>query len=330
MFASVRALLSGIIDYAGMFPPAKLPLEEAIRNYARYRTEPESWMLGRFICPAARLEELAHYVPHVCRPPLKISVLGKGGATAAEFISGFRSDLEIIGGFRKEFGPLVEPDVYEARFPVEVLRPDQREPEQLAALPALEAAVRSIIYDAYPSLRLFYELPFDETWRQSIADLTSVLWTNTDISPEEMRGRMQGIKIRCGGQSASDYPSSEQVAVTIGYCCRQGTVLKATAGLHHPFRHFDAAAKTKMHGFINIFAAAALAISGRLTEPELQSIIDDQNCANFVFDDDQLRWRSCTITTAGIERARRVLIQSFGSCSFDEPRDNLRALGLLT
>ncbi|HYT90814.1 MAG TPA: hypothetical protein VEL76_19045, partial [Gemmataceae bacterium] len=58
MSPSLRALLSGIIDYAGLFPPAKLPLAEALRNYAGYRTEPDSWMLGRFICPAARLVEL--------------------------------------------------------------------------------------------------------------------------------------------------------------------------------------------------------------------------------------------------------------------------------
>src|SRR5262245_38924762 len=59
MNPALRALLGGIIDYAGLFPPAQLPLEEAIRNYARYRTEPESWMLGRFVIPATRLKELA-------------------------------------------------------------------------------------------------------------------------------------------------------------------------------------------------------------------------------------------------------------------------------
>jgi hypothetical protein len=58
MSPSLRELLNGIIDYAGLFPPANLPLDEAVRNYARYRTEPESWMLARFVCPARRLAEL--------------------------------------------------------------------------------------------------------------------------------------------------------------------------------------------------------------------------------------------------------------------------------
>ena len=39
MSPSLRALLTGIVDYAGLFPPAQLSLDEAIRNYARYRTE---------------------------------------------------------------------------------------------------------------------------------------------------------------------------------------------------------------------------------------------------------------------------------------------------
>src|SRR4051812_41630301 len=59
MTFGLRTLLAGIIDYAGIFPPARLPLEQAIRNYARYRQGPASWMLGRFVCPAAQLTPLA-------------------------------------------------------------------------------------------------------------------------------------------------------------------------------------------------------------------------------------------------------------------------------
>jgi hypothetical protein len=44
-------LLTGLIDYAGLFPPAKLSLDQAIRNYAAYRQCPERWMLGKFVIP---------------------------------------------------------------------------------------------------------------------------------------------------------------------------------------------------------------------------------------------------------------------------------------
>src|SRR5271156_4630318 len=55
MNASLRALISGAIDYAGLFTPTGLPLDQAIRNYARYRQEDDAWMLGRFVISAARL-----------------------------------------------------------------------------------------------------------------------------------------------------------------------------------------------------------------------------------------------------------------------------------
>src|SRR5690348_2137956 len=55
---SVRALLTGAIDYAGLFPPSQLSMEEAVVNYAKYRGSEHSWMLGRFVVPVARLDEL--------------------------------------------------------------------------------------------------------------------------------------------------------------------------------------------------------------------------------------------------------------------------------
>ena len=57
-----RALLSGMVDYAGLFPPAQLPLEKAVREYALHLGEAEAWVLGRFIIPAQRLEELEPYL----------------------------------------------------------------------------------------------------------------------------------------------------------------------------------------------------------------------------------------------------------------------------
>ena len=46
---SLRALLTGVIDYAGLFPPAKLPMDQALSNYLRYRDGPDAWMLGNFV-----------------------------------------------------------------------------------------------------------------------------------------------------------------------------------------------------------------------------------------------------------------------------------------
>jgi hypothetical protein len=55
---ATRALLSGLIDHAPLFPPASLPLEEALEDHRRARSSPHSWMVARFVCPASRLAEL--------------------------------------------------------------------------------------------------------------------------------------------------------------------------------------------------------------------------------------------------------------------------------
>src|ERR671939_21225 len=90
MSASLHALLAGAVDYAGLFPPAGLPLEQAVGDYARYRREPEAWMLGRFVCPAARLAELAPFHDELFRgdEPFLFSALGRGGAGAEAVLRG--------------------------------------------------------------------------------------------------------------------------------------------------------------------------------------------------------------------------------------------------
>ena len=55
---SIHALLTGAIDYAGLFPPSQLSMEDAVVNVAKYRASEHSWMLGRFVVPVARLDEL--------------------------------------------------------------------------------------------------------------------------------------------------------------------------------------------------------------------------------------------------------------------------------
>lgn len=54
----LRVLLEHLVDYAGLFPPAALPMRDAVANYERYTESPENWMLARFIAPVSRLDEL--------------------------------------------------------------------------------------------------------------------------------------------------------------------------------------------------------------------------------------------------------------------------------
>jgi hypothetical protein len=308
MSASLHALLAGIVDYAGLFPPARLPLDEAIRNHARYRSEPESWMLGRFVCPAERLHELSDYrdlfSPQI---PLAISALGRGGTDAAAFRKGFEADLEAILRFREEYGEAGRIDGIELRLPPEF------GPGVLADVQELGALVS-------PGLVLFFELPPVDEWDASVARVVEALGR---------LGGSAGFKLRCGGADASAIPSVQRVASILLTCHERGVPFKATAGLHHPLRHFSREMNAPMHGFLNVFAAGVFARARGFDLSRTRQVLEDETPGHFVFTDEGLSWQGATVTTVEIADARRRAVLSFGSCSFDEPRDDLRALGLL-
>ncbi|GGJ34791.1 hypothetical protein [Deinococcus roseus] len=51
----LQTLLQHIVDYAGLYPPAALPLPEVLRNYASYQHSEACWMLGRLVVNASHL-----------------------------------------------------------------------------------------------------------------------------------------------------------------------------------------------------------------------------------------------------------------------------------
>lgn len=245
--ASLRALLEGLIDYAGLFPPAALSMQDAVRNYARYREEQYAWALGRFVVPADR----AHEVP----PEFPLSILGIDEVKAAS-----AEDVERI---------------------------------------AAEANGR-VVYVEINEVGLL----------DAIA-----------------RHRLRA-KIRTGGVTADAFPPIADVAQFLRACKQSGVAFKATAGLHHPLRcvkplTYAADAPTgTMHGFLNVFLAAALL-------EHADEILREEDPRAFAFDDDGASWRGHRVSTDALRVMRRDFATSFGSCSFEEPIGDLRAFGWL-
>ena len=68
---SVGALLDGLIDFAGLFPPAKLDMATTVADYARFMSHEDSWMMSRLIVPFARLDEFeTHRMEISARSPM--------------------------------------------------------------------------------------------------------------------------------------------------------------------------------------------------------------------------------------------------------------------
>jgi hypothetical protein len=102
--------------------------------------------------------------------------------------------------------------------------------------------------------------------------------------------------------------------------------IKFTAGLHHPVRQFRDEVKTEMHGFLNVLGAGVLSAEHHWDEAQTVDMLEDQTAKSFEFHDTVFAWRNWEITLDRI-KARRKFITSFGSCSFDDPREDLRGLG---
>ncbi len=307
MFASVRALLDGILDYAGMFPPAGLPPDEALRDYAAYHRESAGWMLARFLCPAARLHELAPLLRQQDVSPLPVAVVGRGGANGAQFLDGWRADTEAIRAFRQEAGDRAEVVAREVRLPADLLVPDPP-PELDAILGPTEGAAS------------WFEVSPGPDWLRSLEVLLGAL---------NRRSGATGCKYRCGGPAATSIPSPEDLAFVLAGCRDAGVPLKFTAGLHHPIRRLDPGLGVATHGFLNVFIAGVLAHARGLGREQLVPVLSETDARSFYFDDECLRWREWRASTEEIRAARRASVTSFGSCSFEEPRDDLKALGLL-
>lgn len=317
MTHSAKSLLDGIIDYAGLFPPARLPMDEAFSRFVEHRSSDDGWMLARFVCPAARLDELEPLLQAAgpFQHPIAISVLGRGGGTLETFLESVEQDTKSITGFSIRQSDRSTIDVYEVRLP-----------EAGGAKVAVEKAWKRLTDNGSRSLISFFEVSLIGDWRPRLPAAAAAV-RDTDRNADA--SNRVGLKIRCGGLEASEIPEVAAVAAAIATCRATGIPLKATQGLHHPFRYHDPKLDADVHGFINLFVASALAHVHDLPVKTLIGIVDETNPEAFVIEPQRLAWRDYDASADAIAEARRSLLTSFGSCSFSEPRDDLRTLGIV-
>ncbi len=302
--ASLRALIEHSIDYAGLFPPASLALEPALRNHVEYVRSPDNWMLGAFVLPIEQLEAASGSLSQFDRNhPLRVSALGSKTENAAAFRTAFETAVAAI-------------DALSARHR-EVLSINQLE------MPLPADADAALLAEAFSTLRelkltAFFEAPTDTAERTIALLAEHRAGTNS---------RIFGFKLRSGGTAAAAFPSTEEVAMALVAAAKDRVPIKFTAGLHHPVRKFHACVETKMHGFLNVLGAGVLTAEHHWDELQTAGMLDDEDPGSFSFDDAGFAWREWEIATDRI-RVRRKLVTSLGSCSFDEPREDLRALNL--
>ncbi len=326
MTASLRALLAGVIDYAGLFPPAKLPLDAAVRRFVADRESPDAFLLSRFIIAASRLSELGPYHEMLGRSgPTPLSVLGRGGTDAETFVAALDRDIADLELFLERHASAATVDACEVKLPAALLDP----PSPTVLIDLFDRAADLVEARCPVPLTLFFEGMYGPDWRRAAGAVVAALAAHRARRGEGTKLRTSCFKLRCGPTDTSPIPPVEQVAFVVAECRDAGVPFKATAGLHHPIRHLDHELLAKAHGFLNLFGGAALAWVRKIDEPTLAEVLADEDPRAFRFDDDAFRWRDLAVTTDELAATRAEFLGSFGSCSFDDPRGDLRALGLL-
>jgi len=309
-----RALLEGLIDYAGLFPPAALSMEEAVAGYRDARSGPFAWLLGRFICTASRLEELAGILMMSMQAgelPWGISVILDGDVAAASVIA---------HTFHAEMEPAAQVALLEAPLPASVSdgRPVNEALE--AARPVVAAAFTASV-TAMP----FFELkPVADQggWDRGLSNGVRAI-----AALGAAANRPVGAKIRCGGVVRDAFPEPEAVVAFIAACVEAGLPFKATAGLHHPVRHRDTDLGVMRHGFLNLLFASALARQGS-SRAVLLAVIEETDVAAFAVTSSSATWRDERLGVGRLT-ATREQFAAYGSCSFDEPVTDLIEMGIL-
>lgn len=318
--------MSGIIDYAGLFPPADLALDPAIQNYARYRKGDDNGMLSRFIIPASMLDDLEPYQELFSEgPAFDFSVLGKGTEMLQDFVKEIEEVANSCNRFNEQHGNRTQTDVLEIKLSKEAaLSGDVKLVEN-----GLNKAASIADTSEHSPAHIFYEGFFEESWKNDIEAVIKAISDHNNSVNGTSNYKYAGFKLRCGGVEAHMFPSPEQVAFSINKARNYNVALKCTAGLHHPVRHFNDSVQTKMHGFLNVFGGAMLAYAHDLDDEELAEILIEEDPEQFQFTDEAFSWRDLSISTDDIKELREVALISFGSCSFDEPREDLQKLNLL-
>lgn len=287
---TLRILLDGTVDYAGLFPPAGLDMARSVENYRRYMDDACAWMLGRFVVPVARLGEFEETRSGTSAAPWRLSALiGENPeADAREIVAFNRRNAEAVI------------DSAEAR----AARVD--EIERIAGVvPA--------------GVTCFVELAPDAGLGASVAALAR-LGLNAKIRTGGVTADMIPDTAAVASFIATCRDHDVPFKATAGLHHPIRAVNKLT--------YEPDSVSGKMLGFLNVFVATALAQEGS-SEDTIRKMIGEEDADAISVTEESIAWRGIRLGVDTIRKARDRGIRSFGSCSFEEPVRDLKGMHLI-
>lgn len=274
------SLLARLIDDAALFPPGNATVPDAVRLHLEGRSSDHADLVGLFLCPASRLPELITELIKV-KPakPVELSLVIDTG----------------LGGVPKALS------IVESR-------------AELLALRMVEMPAPTDV---------------DEVWLERVSEFVPEDVIRVIEPRRGAVGWLDGIqkviehgswpKLRCGGLSAENFPSIDEVAEFLAVINAGGASFKATAGLHNAVRHTADTGFTH-HGFLNLLVATGRLLAGADAE-DVRAALESTD-GKALADEAQNMTEHEALSVRGV-------FASYGSCSLTDPVTDLEELGLL-
>ncbi len=280
---SLEILLTNLIDYAGLFPPAALSMTEAVNNFAAYQKSEKAWMLGRFVVPAYQLSEFGEAASpqfeHETTPLWQVSVL----------CNNLNSDLEKIATFNDRYSQkMIVTSIEIKAYDTELI-------EQAQTVSGF--------------LTTFFEVQIDESLRDLLRAISSI-----EAFAKVRTGGVTASSFPASNQLAKFIKSCTDEDVAFKATAGLHHALRG----EYPLTYAPDSAKATMHGFLNVFIAATFAQNG-CSEEELAAILEERKIDAFLFENGSVTWRDKMVVRGHLRNARNLFALSFGSCSFLEP-----------
>ncbi|HEV8447776.1 MAG TPA: hypothetical protein VGQ44_13185 [Gemmatimonadaceae bacterium] len=287
----VRNCLAGAIDYAGLFPPAALDMRTAVRNYASYRAGDDAALLGRFVVPVARLNELVGELD---------SLDARNVSASAVLGPNLSADCETVAAF----------NMPPARARVDAIEAKAERP----------GAIYELVSKASPNLDVFVELPLEGELESLVAAVRAV----------GARAKIRTGGVTTGAfPSARSVVRFMRACLDAAVPFKATAGLHHPVTGTYALTYAPDAPRGVMFGFLNVFLAAAYLGQG-MSDEDAARLLDDRDASAFSFGDDGAEWRGRHIDADRLASTHARAFGSFGSCSFNEPVGELRGLALLS
>jgi len=320
MLDSVSLFTKELFDYAGLFPPAKLPLVQAFQNFTHYQTHVQNNALGKFIFPLEKTDEFISFRIKLQNATIPFSVLLTKVQHSSLATNSLALDIQKL-----EQLAATTPCVCISSF--ETVPPED----------ILTSSDKGLLFSYFKTLQkflapfkttVFFEVPYEnspsEFFLRTLGE--HIIDTKTPFA----------AKLRTGGTHAHQIPSAESLARIILQCAQNRLPVKLTAGLHVPVPNFNPSVGATLHGFLNVVCCLLVAHdhfcgsqNSPVTQSSLQNILTNFKEDDFKFTADGLHIGSVFMANDRLKKLRDNCVKSIGTCSFLEPLEHLSHMGVL-